>query len=762
MPFPDALPPGRRGSEAMTAEIVKSPESSWRHLVLWAARIGLGSKFALMLIVTVVLAVMATYAALTANAPFGDLNTIYVLLYIDLILFLVLGLIVARRIVAIWVQRRQGAAGARLHVRFVTWFSIVAVVPTILVALFSIGFFYLGVESWFSDRVRTAVDESVVVADAYFEEHRQAIRGDILAMANDLNSVPIGTPEFAKLLSQQTLLRNLSDAMVFDGLGQLMASTGISFALGLDLPPIGAVESARRSDGEVQIMTSGEQDRVTALLKLHGDFFLYVARPIDPRVLAHMNVAKEAAAKYAQAEGSRSSLQIQVWLMFIVVALLLLLAAVWLGLVFAKQLVQPVSELIEAAEQVRAGNLGARVREPNASDELSLLSRTFNRMTSQLASQRADLVEANRQVDKRRRFTETVLAGVSAGVIGLDLDGRITLVNRSAAEFLGAEPELLAGRDLAEILPEMVPILDQLGPTQTRLIQSQFDLRRPGLPQRTLLVRIAAEQQGRQVRGYVATFDDVTELLQAQRKAAWADVARRIAHEIKNPLTPIQLAAERLKRKYLKQIDTDPETFVTCTDTIIRQVGDIGRMVDEFSAFARMPQPVMRRESLGELVAQAVFLQRQAHPDIVFDAAKPSDPVIVACDGRQITQALTNLLQNAIDSIEGRSAEDGESPPPGHIEVLVTLEGGHALITISDNGKGLPEAERDRLTEPYVTTRAKGTGLGLAIVKKIMEDHAGSLDMQDNPGGGARVVLSMPSEQAESVQPGLTRQSVQS
>jgi two-component system nitrogen regulation sensor histidine kinase NtrY len=445
-----------------------------------------------------------------------------------------------------------------------------------------------------------------------------------------------------------------------------------------------------------------------------------------------------------------------------VVALLLLLAAVWLGLVFAKQLVQPVSELIEAAEQVRAGNLGARVREPNASDELSLLSRTFNRMTSQLASQRADLVEANRQVDKRRRFTETVLAGVSAGVIGLDLDGRITLVNRSAAEFLGAEPELLAGRDLAEILPEMVPILDQLGPTQTKLIQSQFDLRRPGLPQRTLLVRIAAEQQGRQVRGYVATFDDVTELLQAQRKAAWADVARRIAHEIKNPLTPIQLAAERLKRKYLKQIDTDPETFVTCTDTIIRQVGDIGRMVDEFSAFARMPQPVMRRESLGELVAQAVFLQRQAHPDIVFDAAKPSDPVIVACDGRQITQALTNLLQNAIDSIEGRSAEDGESPPPGHIEVLVTLEGGHALITISDNGKGLPEAERDRLTEPYVTTRAKGTGLGLAIVKKIMEDHAGSLDMQDNPGGGARVVLSMPSEQAESVQPGLTRQSVQS
>jgi two-component system nitrogen regulation sensor histidine kinase NtrY len=746
----------------MTVEVAKTVhDTPWHIFVRWAGRSGLGNKIALALIVLAVMAGTATYAALTADAPFGDAHTVYLLLNGDLVLSLALVLIVARRIVAVLVQRRQGTAGARLHVKLVTWFSIVAVVPAILVALFSIGFFYLGVESWFSDRVRTAVDESVVVASAYLEEHKQAIRGDILAMASDLNSVPIGTREFAVVVSEQALLRNLSDAMVFDGLGNVKARTGITFALGLDQPPVEAIEAARRSGSDVQIMTSNQQDRVTALVKLYGygDVFLYVARPIDPRVLAHINIAKAASAQYTQAEGSRSYLQIRIWLMFIVVALLLLLAAVWLGLHFAKQLVQPVSELIEAAERVRAGDLTTRVTEPEDADEVSILSRTFNRMTSQLSSQRSELIEANRQLDKRRRFTETVLAGVSAGVIGLDVDGQVTLANRSASEFLGIEPAQLAGRSLADILPEILPILEQLGPNLTRLVQSQFELRRPGLPLRTLLVRIAAEQQGGQVRGYVATFDDVSELLQAQRKAAWADVARRIAHEIKNPLTPIQLSAERLKRKYLKQIHLDPETFVTCTDTIVRQVGDIGRMVDEFSAFARMPQAVMRAESMGDLVAQAVFLQRQAHPEIKFEVIKPDQPVIVDCDGHQIAQALTNLLQNAIDAIGGRANGEEAPLPRGVIQVSLSSVQAWATIAVSDNGRGLPVVERDRLTEPYVTTRAKGTGLGLAIVKKIMEDHAGSLEMKDNPGGGACVALLLPIRQTSPVEVGTPRQS---
>ena len=747
----------------MSVDVVKQPVATpWHIFVQWARKTGFGNKVALALIAVSVLAGAATYAALTAGAPFGDAHTLYVLLNIDLALFLLLVLIVARRVVALLVERRQGTAGARLHVRLVTWFSIVAVVPAIFVTLFSIGFFYLGVESWFSDRVKTAVEDSVVVARAYFEENKQEIRGDILAMASDLNSVPMGTPqEFAGMLRQQTLLRNLSDAMVFDGSRNFKVSTGMLFALGLDQPPMDAVEAARNY-GEVQIMTTGEQDRVTALVKLHGDIFLYVARPIDPRVLSHINLAKDAAAEYAQAEGSRSQLQLQVWGMFIVVALLLLFAAIWMGLYFAKQLVRPVSALIEAAEQVRAGDLSTRVIEPEEADELSVLSRTFNRMTSQLASQRADLVEANFQLDMRRRFTETVLAGVSAGVIGLDMDGKVTLANRSAGEFLDITPADMAGQALAEIIPEIVPILEQLGPNQTRLVQSQLDLRRPGLPNRTVLVRIGAEQQGKQVRGYVVTFDDVTELLQAQRKAAWADVARRIAHEIKNPLTPIQLSAERLKRKYLKEITSDPETFITCTDTIVRQVGDIGRMVDEFSSFARMPQAVMRREAMSDLVGQAVFLQRQAHSNIRFDVVKPSEPVVVECDGRQITQALTNLLQNAVDAIGGRVAGEGETLPRGAIEVSLSTDEDRLLIAVSDNGRGLPVAERDRLTEPYVTTRAKGTGLGLAIVKKIMEDHSGTLEMQDKQGGGARVVLAIPLKQTAPAESTPPRQSNQS
>jgi two-component system nitrogen regulation sensor histidine kinase NtrY len=749
----------------MSVDVIKQPTATpWQIFVQWGRRNGFGNKIALALIAVSVMAGAATYAALTAGAPFGDAHTLYVLLNIDLVLFLMLVLIVARRIVALWVQRRQGTAGARLHVRLVTWFSLVAVVPAIFVTLFSIGFFYLGVESWFSDRVRTAVDESVVVARAYLEEHKQAIRGDILAMASDLNSVgvPIGSQQYQAIVSEQALLRNLSDAMVFDGLGDVKARTGITFALGLDQPPVDAIEAARRSTGEVQIMTSNQQDRVTALMKLYGDVYLYVARPIDQRVLAHIEIAKAASAEYSAAEGSRSDLQIRVWLMFIVVALLLLLAAIWMGLHFAKQLVQPVSALIEAAEQVRAGNLSTRVIEPEDADELSVLSRTFNRMTSQLASQRSELVEANHQLDMRRRFTETVLAGVSAGVIGLDLDGKVTLANRSAGEFLDIEPGLLAGQNLAQVIPEIVPILEQLGPNQTRLVQSQLDLRRPGLPNRTVLVRIGAEQQGKQVRGYVITFDDVTELLQAQRKAAWADVARRIAHEIKNPLTPIQLSAERLKRKYLKEITSDPETFITCTDTIVRQVGDIGRMVDEFSSFARMPQAVMRREAMSDLVGQAVFLQRQAHINIRFDVVKPSEPLVVECDGRQITQALTNLLQNAVDAIGGRIAGEGEVLPRGTIEVSLSTDEDRVLIAVSDNGRGLPVAERDRLTEPYVTTRAKGTGLGLAIVKKIMEDHSGTLEMQDNPRGGARVVLCIPLKQVAPAEANPPRQSTQS
>jgi two-component system nitrogen regulation sensor histidine kinase NtrY len=387
---------------------------------------------------------------------------------------------------------------------------------------------------------------------------------------------------------------------------------------------------------------------------------------------------------------------------------------------------------------VRAGDLSARVPEGDKDDELVSLSRAFNRMTNQIQSQQRELIDANRQLDERRRFTETVLTGVSAGVIGLDRGGRIYLPNRSASALLGVDLDLSVGEDLAEVAPEMAGLLEEAARRPDRLAQAQVQIAGDN-SMRTLLVRIAAEHDDGEISGFVVTFDDVTELLSAQRKAAWADIARRIAHEIKNPLTPIQLSAERLRRKYLKEIKKDPETFRICTDTIIRHVEDIGRMVDEFSSFARMPAPVLKPEDLTTIVEQAVFLERTAHPKIAFETRFAARPVSLRCDARLVGQALINIVKNAIESIEGRIAESGPTPPG---QIVVTVEASAKVaLTIEDNGKGLPRNGRERLTEPYVTTRAKGTGLGLAIVKKIMEDHQGELMLSDREPGGARVRL---------------------
>ncbi|HEX3066816.1 MAG TPA: ATP-binding protein, partial [Dongiaceae bacterium] len=435
----------------------------------------------------------------------------------------------------------------------------------------------------------------------------------------------------------------------------------------------------------------------------------------------------------------RSGFQITFALIFVVIALLVLFAAIWFALVSASQLVRPIGQLADAAERVRSGDLSVRVNEGRADDEIGGLSRAFNRMTSQLDSQRSELIEANAQLDERRRFTELVLSGVSAGVIGLDEGGRIELPNRSACELLGVDLAACVGRRLAEVVPQMAELLSAGMSAVARHAEAQITIEKAGSV-RTLLVRVGAERGEGEAERYVVTFDDVTELLGAQRKAAWADVARRIAHEIKNPLTPIQLSAERLKRKYLKQIVDDKETFAVCTDTIVRQVSDIGRMVDEFSAFARMPTPVMMDEDVGALCRQAVFLQQSAHPQTTYHVSLPEGVVMLSCDAALMSRALNNLLQNAADAIEGRLG-DGPGGLPGEIWLTVTRGPGQVAISVEDNGRGLPRAERSRLTEPYVTTRTKGTGLGLAIVKKIMEDHGGDLTLGDRPGGGAAVTL---------------------
>jgi two-component system nitrogen regulation sensor histidine kinase NtrY len=403
---------------------------------------------------------------------------------------------------------------------------------------------------------------------------------------------------------------------------------------------------------------------------------------------------------------------------------------------FATRLTAPIGGLMAAAEKVRGGDLGARVEEGPPNDELGQLARSFNRMTIQIEQQRSELIAANEELDRRRRLTDAVLAGVSAGVLSVDGVGIITRSNRSALDLLALPEDGVLGRQLIDVMPEVAPLVAQAAERPDRLTQGQIEIVHRGI-RRILLVRISAASDS----GSVVTFDDVTELMSAQRMAAWGDVARRIAHEIKNPLTPIQLSAERLRRRYLKQIKEDPETFSTCTDTIIRQVGDIGRMVDEFSSFARMPRPTVQPEDAKELCQQALFLQRSANADLRYHASLPDHPVPLTCDRRQVGQVLTNILKNAAEAIEGRDVHGGQSLPPGEISLTLKDDGASVRVIVEDNGKGLPKEGRDRLTEPYMTTRSKGTGLGLAIVKKIMEDHGGQLLLEDREGGGARISL---------------------
>lgn len=687
-----------------------------------------------------------TFAAVTGANTLGlPPGSILWLVNLNLALLLVLAAVLAARVVRVWAERRRGSAGSRLHVRLVVLFGLVAVTPTIIVTGFSAAFFNRGLENWFNERVRTALEESLAASKAYLTEHQRTIRAEALAMANDLNrAAPVllaqGPGVFGVLVERQILVRGLTEAVVFNATnGRLVATAGLIVPPVGQVLPVWALDAAR--GGEVAMIPPGQgDDRVRALvgLDMPGPLMLLIGRPVDPEVLGHMERTEQAVAEYQRLEASRSGLQITFALIFTMVALLILFAAVLVGLVMAGQMARPISSLVFAAERVRAGDLGIRVPERQSDDEIGVLSRAFNRMISQLSANRDELMDAYRQIDERRRFTEGVLAGVSAGVIGLDGQGRINLPNRSASELLGTDLVSHLGASLAEVVPEFAAVLAKAAAAPGAAAEAEVRIGSAS-QRRTLLVRIDTELTEERVRGFVVTFDDVTALLAAQRQAAWADVARRIAHEIKNPLTPIQLSAERLKRKYLSEIQSDPETFQICTDTIVRQVGDIGRMVDEFSAFARMPQPVLKPEDLAEIVRQALFLQRNAHPEIAYAVSIAEGMAPVLCDRRLIGQALTNLLQNAADAVTARAGA-------GHITVTAGAADGKALIVVEDDGEGLPAEGRESLTEPYVTRKTKGTGLGLAIVKKIMEDHAGRLDLGDRQDGqpGARVALTLP------------------
>jgi two-component system, NtrC family, nitrogen regulation sensor histidine kinase NtrY len=667
---------------------------------------------------------------------------VWTLLLVNLGLLILLIVTMGTRIVKLWAALRANSGGSRLQKRILVLFSIVTILPTLIVSVFSALFFNLGIQTWFNERVQTAVQESLMVAEAYLSEHKENIRADALAMAGDLNQVSglalTNPTEFNRIVATQSALRLLTESIVFRG-NRILAQGRLSFALAFEHISQSALE--RAAAGEVVTMTT-DDDKVRALVKLDNpsNTYLLVGRLVDSRVIDHMQSAQGAVNEYSVLKNQLNRLQIVFSMVFITLAILLLLSSIGYGMVFASRLTTPISGLATAAERVRGGDFSARVEDTMGKDEIGMLSRAFNRMTEQLQAQRSELIEANRRLDERRRFSEAVLSGVSAGVIAIDRDKRVTLSNRSSAAILSSVGRsIVTGAAITDILPGIHELLAQVEHLPGETAQGTLTVNENNNTL-TLHVRVTVEKLGEEIEGFIVTFDDITLLVAAQRNAAWADVARRVAHEIKNPLTPIQLAAERLKRKYLKFISEDSESFVKYTDTIAKHAGDIGKMVEEFISFARMPTPVFSNEDVATILRKAVFSAQVANPGIDYQLDAPAEALTLECDERQIGQIMTNLLKNAAESIEARLAQNGQEK--GRITVGLACDNDGITVTVEDNGTGFPGGESQKMLEPYVTTRSKGMGLGLSIVKKIVEDHKGRINIENISPHGARVMLS--------------------
>jgi len=627
--------------------------------------------------------------------------------------------------------RRRGRAAARLHVQIVSLFSVIAVLPAVLVAVVANVTIDRGLDRLFSGPTREVIQNSLIIARAYMQEHAQLIRGDILGMANDIaHARPLYDQDrrsFRELLTASAAQRNLPGATLIDKDRHILETAETGIHLTFAAPPPEFLSNVNESEPEIAVLP--EENYVAAVIRLRAfqDTFLYVARQLDPHVVAQLKQTEASVAEYAEIESRRLGIQVNFALIFAVIALTILMASILIGLNFANWLVTPIRRLMSAAHVVSTGDLHVQVPVFRSEGDLAQLGETFNKMTQELRTQRDELVSASDLIDSRRRFIEAVLSSASAGIIGVDASGSVGILNRSAEKLIGhAESETL-DHPLSDVLPELDEMMKTARESTQRLVQGQITINREG-HERILNVRVTAEQTSQTRDSYIITLDDITELVSAQRTSAWADVARRIAHEIKNPLTPIQLSAERIRRKFGRAITEDKAVFEQCTETIVRQVDDIRRMVDEFSRFARMPKPVLEGEDVADTVRQAVFLMRVGHPDVDIEAEIRQEPLRAKFDRRLISQALTNIIKNATEAID--AVPPGELGK-GRIDVIAMREGDDIVIDVIDNGIGLPKVSRARLLEPYVTTREKGTGLGLAIVGRVLEDHGGRIELND-------------------------------
>jgi two-component system, NtrC family, nitrogen regulation sensor histidine kinase NtrY len=712
--------------DALGAEAAQGPAESARFAtgLLGPAAVGVA-----------LLSAFATFVVLAGLTPINPTNDVVVtLLGVNALAVLLLLGIIGREVWHILQARRRGKAAARLHVQIVALFSIIAALPAVLVAVVASVTLDRGLDQLFSVRTRSVMENSLIVADAYIREHAQSIRADTDAMAIDVSRArPLFDQDrerFRQFFTAQASLRDLPTAMMIAGDDTVILTADIKLPPELEPPAVPPPETlAKAVEGLPQVGFLSDANYVGAVTKLRGydNTYLYVARFLDPQVLAQIRETQTGIAQYANLEARRLGVQIAFGLMYTVIALTVLLSAVWIGFAFANRLVAPIRRLIGAADIVSTGNLHVQVPVRQSEGDLAQLGATFNKMTQELRTQRNDIVRARDLIDSRRRFTEAVLAGASAGVIGVDGKGCISILNRSAEKLVGCSEVDALGRQLEEVAPELKEFIDPARGGGQRLVQGHTTINRNGRD-RTVSVRVTTEQSADPAHGYVVTLDDITALVSAQRTAAWADIARRIAHEIKNPLTPIQLSAERLRRKYGKVITEDRAVFEQCTDTIVRQVDDIRRMVDEFSRFARMPKPVMAPEDVADTVRQVVFLQRVGNADIDIEVDIAEDPLPAQFDRRLISQGLTNIVKNAAEAIAAAPADPAVR---GRIHVTAARDGTDIVIDVVDTGIGLPKDNRSRLLEPYVTTREKGTGLGLAIVGKILEEHGGRIELHD-------------------------------
>ncbi|MDQ3140050.1 MAG: PAS domain-containing sensor histidine kinase [Pseudomonadota bacterium] len=727
----------------MNAETPLQTPLTFRPRPRWRRRLSVlfrRSKFIPLIEIGTLVALIAmaalSYYIITEQGTPGALfspPTVALLLVANLVPAMALMVLVARRLAMRRAAQSPIGGRGRLHVRLVATFSVIASVPTLLVVIFASLLFQGGVQFWFSDRARTVLENADSVAQVYAQENKDRIFRDIQNGGPDvieaINNFGLDSPEFGDALLVQAVYRDLTEAAVISVSNQ--SELNLRAGVNLDERPLESrfappVLSSLRG-GETRVVTDAG-DRVEAVVRLdpEEEVYLYFSRVVNPAAIRQIEEARSAASDYQRTLTRSRTLQFRFNVALLLVSLLIVGISIWIALSLADRLVRPVSQLVDAARRVTAGDLSARVPRARVNDEVGTLGEAFNRMTSNLEEQTSALVTANSQLDSRRAFIEAVLSGVTAGIISVDKERRVRLINSSAEELLRTADNSAVGQKLALLAPELDRQLD----SEEREDIIQFA---SGGDPRTLAVK-----RVRVDTGHVLTFDDITEQLLDQRRAAWSDVARRIAHEIKNPLTPIQLAAERLQRRYGAEISSDPATFEKLTGTIVRQVGDLRRMVDEFSSFARMPKPVFREEAIAEVARQALFLHEVAHPDIAFRLDAPDPSPMLVCDRRQLGQALTNIVKNGVEAIQQKREKDGSASE--RIAMRISEEGAQLIIEVSDSGIGLP-AERGRLTEPYMTTRVKGTGLGLAIVKKIVEEHFGRIEFDDAPAGGTLVRL---------------------